>query len=243
MKTLGLIGGTSWVSTADYYRRLNEGVHAKLGGVNSAPLLLHSFNFAGVRALIDRADWTALGAQLADVARHLEDAGAEGLMLCANTLHVAADAVRQAVDVPVLHIAEATTRAITDRGLDCVGLLGTRATMELPFFSQTLAGQGITARIPETDDRAFVHRTIMEELGQNRFTDATRQRYLQLMDRLHGEGAQGMVLACTEIPLLVGPDDTDLPLFDTLALHAQAGVDFILDDPDENTGAGSPTDS
>lgn len=234
MKTLGLIGGTSWVSTADYYRRLNEGVHAQRGGVNSAPLLLHSFNFAEVRALIDRSDWNALGARLTAVAQHLADAGAEGLMLCANTLHVAADTVRAAVDLPLLHIAEVTARTIADRGMDCVGLLGTRTTMELPFFADTLAAHGIRVLIPEAAERAYMDHTIMEELGQNRFTDATRQRYLHVMDRLHGEGAQAMVLACTEIPLLVGPEHTDLPLFDTLTLHARAGVAFLLDDAHES---------
>lgn len=228
MKTLGLVGGTTWVSTADYYRRLNEGVHARLGGSSSAPLLLYSFDFAGVRALIDAGEWGALTARLVDAARRLIDAGAEGLMLCSNTTHLAADALRETFDVPLLHIAEVTARAIAGQGMDCVGLLGTRATMELPFYGEVLGAHGIAMRVPGAADRDYVHRTIMEELGQNRFTDATRQRYLRLMEALRGEGARGMVLACTEIPLLIRPGDTALPLFDTLALHAQAGVDFML---------------
>ncbi|NII10044.1 aspartate/glutamate racemase family protein [Oleiagrimonas sp. C23AA] len=229
MRTLGLIGGTTWVSTADYYRRLNEGVHAKLGGSNSAPLLMYSFNFAEVRACIDSGDWDSLTARLVDAGRRLVAAGAEGLMLCSNTTHVAADALREALDVPLLHIAEITAQSIARRGMNCVGLLGTRATMELPFFGEVLGAQGISVRTPDAYGREFVHRTIMEELGQNRFTDATRQRYLTLMDALRAEGTQGMALACTEIPLLIGPDDTSLPLFDTLALHARAGIDFMLD--------------
>ncbi|MCG9026621.1 aspartate/glutamate racemase family protein [Laribacter hongkongensis] len=228
MKTLGLIGGMSWESTATYYRLLNEHAKAALGGLHSARLVLVSVDFAEVEALQARGDWDAAGALLARACRQLEAAGADAVVLCTNTMHKVAPAMQAATDLPFLHIGDATAAAIRAAGLDCVGLLGTRFTMEQDFYRARLEARGIRVLVPEADDRATVHRIIYDELCLGDIRPTSRTAYLDIIGRLAAAGAQGVVLGCTEIPLLVSAGDTSLPLFDTTALHARFAADFAL---------------
>jgi aspartate racemase len=229
VKTLGLIGGISWLATAEYYRLINEGVAARLGGLNSAKCLIHSLNFADVYEINKTQDWDAALALFAGAAVNLERSGAEGLLLCANTAHVIADRLAQRIGIPLLHIADATARAIRDLGLDRVALLGTKYTMELPFFRDRLAWHGVTSVAPDDDERQYIHHTIHGELARNVIEAETRDRYLRIIDRMVKEdGVSGAILGCTEIPLLIRQSDTKVPVFDTTALHAAAAVDFAL---------------
>ena len=229
MKTLGLIGGIAWPSTVEYYRLINEGVTARLGGLNAARCIIHSLNFADVAAINKRQDWDAALALLGDAGCNLRKSGAEALVVCANTMHVIADRLEQHVGIPLLHIADATARAIRAQGIERVALLGTRYTMELPFLKDRLAWHGVTAVIPNADERDFIHDTIFTELNIGVIRPETRDRYLQIIDRMSKqEGARGAILGCTEIPLLVKQSDTTVPVFDTTALHAGAAVEFAL---------------
>jgi aspartate racemase len=228
MKTLGLIGGTTWHSTIEYYRAINAGVHARLGGLSSARLILYSVNFEDFRPPVDAAGWARVAADFASIARRLEGAGADCVMLCANTPHTVAGDVERAIGVPLLHIADCTGDAIHARGLRTVGLLGTRPTMELGFLKDRLAARGITSLVPDEAARAYIHGSILDELGQGIFTAAARARYLAIMGELAARGAEAFILGCTEIPLLIKKEDCELPLFDTGALHAAAGVAFAL---------------
>jgi aspartate racemase len=230
MKTLGLVGGTSWVSTLEYYRLLNEGVKNRLGGHEAARCMLYSFNFGDLmRAREGDPEQTKVQPMVVDAARKLASIGADALMLCANTLHWFADAVEAAVPVPVIHIANATGHGIRASGLDRVALLGTRPTMEREFYRGRLKAMGIEVLIPDEPGRDFVHGAIYGELVLGRFLPQTRGRFLQIIHGLRVRGAQGVVLGCTEIPLLLQQEHCELPLFDTLTIHAQAGVDFLVD--------------
>lgn len=229
MKTLGLIGGTTWLSTIEYYRLLNEGINERLGGMQYARCLLYSLNFGDIVKINETQDWDAALELFGDAAMRLKNAGAEGLVLCANTAHVIADRLEKRVGLPLIHIADATARAIRGAGLERVSLLGTRYTMELSFFRDRLAWHGITAVTPSATERDFIHGTIFGELAKNVIKPETRARYLEIMDRMaQQEGARGAILGCTEIPLLIKQSDTKLPVFDTTALHARAAVDFAL---------------
>lgn len=229
MKTLGLIGGTTWLSTADYYRLLNEGINERLGGMQYARCLLYSLNFADIVKINETQDWDAALELFGDAATRLKNAGAEGLVLCANTAHVIADRLEKRIGLPLVHIADATAQAIRSAGIERVSLLGTRYTMELSFFKDRLAWHGITAVTPDPGERDFIHRTIFGELAKNEIKAETRARYLEIMDRMaQQDGARGAILGCTEIPLLIKQSDTKLPVFDTTALHARAAVDFAL---------------
>ena len=228
MKTIGLVGGTSWISTVDYYRLLNELVHEKLGGSNYARCILYSFNFADIEDLTRRKDWAALLELMTTVCTNLTAGGAECIMLCANTPHVIADDLRTRIHVPLIHIAEATGAVIERQKLKKVGLLGTTFTMEMDFFKKKLAARGIETIIPPQSERAFVHSSIFEELGKGIFQESTKQRYLQIIGKLATEGAEGIVLGCTEIPMLIKQTDSPLPLFDTVKIHAEAGVRYAL---------------
>ncbi|MDR0184483.1 aspartate/glutamate racemase family protein [Lysobacter arvi] len=224
MRTLGLIGGMSWESTVPYYRTINQTVKEQLGGLHSARLLLYSVDFAQIEKLQHAGDWDAAGAVLADAARSLKAGGAELLVICTNTMHKVADAV-EAVGLPLLHIADPTGEAIRARGLARVGLLGTRFTMEQAFYRQRLIERhGLDVLVPEPDERDLVHRVIYEELCQGVIRDASRAQYRRVMEALVARGAQGIVLGCTEIGLLVGDADASVPLFDTTALHARAAA-------------------
>ena len=229
MKTLGLIGGMSWESTVPYYRLINEGVKARRGGLHSAKLVLYSVDFAEVEALQRAGQWDEAGQLLAQAARALQAAGAQGLLLCTNTMHKVADAITSAVDLPLIHIADATAQAVQMAGLRQVGLLGTRFTMEQDFYKARLQSAfGLEVLVPSLPDRDDVHRIIYEELCLGQVHDASRDVYRRVMDALVADGAQGIILGCTEIGLLVGAHDSTVPLFDTTALHAQAAVDWML---------------
>ena len=229
MKTIGLLGGMSWESTLPYYRHINEAVRERLGGLHSARLVLYSLDFHEIEALQRQGDWAAAGTLLADAARRLESAGADFLLLCTNTMHKVADAIEAASALPLLHIADPTAAAIQAAGLQRVGLLGTRFTMEQPFYRQRLEDRhGIQVLVPDEPDRAEVHRVIYEELCRGVVSEASRQAYRQVISHLVARGAQAVILGCTEIGLLVRADDAEVPLFDTCVLHAQAAAERAL---------------
>lgn len=227
MKTIGLIGGLSWESSAEYYRIVNETVKARLGGLHSAQCVLWSFDFAEIEALQHAGDWDAATARMIAAARATERAGADVLVICSNTMHRMADAVAASVTVPLLHIADPTGEAITAAGIGTVGLLGTRFTMEQDFYRGRLAARhGLAVLVPDDRDRQTVHDIIYRELVVGEVRDASRERYRAVMARLVERGARAIILGCTEIGLLVSQADSDVPLFDTTRLHAEAAVDF-----------------
>lgn len=228
MKTIGLIGGLSWESSAHYYRLINEGVKARLGGLHSARVLMLSLDFAPIAALQASGDWDVLDGQMAEAARSLTAGGAEMLLICANTMHLCAEAVEAATDVPLLHIADPAIAAIRAAGYARVGLLGTAFTMEKPFYTGRMAAAGIAAIIPGDADRATVHRIIYDELVQGVIRDESRAEYRRIIAALIADGAEAIVLGCTEIMLLVDARDSAVPLFDTLALHVEAAVEMAL---------------
>jgi aspartate racemase len=230
MKTIGLIGGMSWESTVSYYRLINQAVKTRLGGLHSASLILHSVDFAGIEHLQRAGDWDAAGAQLAQAARGLEAAGAGALLICANTMHIVAPAIASAVQIPLLNVVDATAAAVRQAGVGRVGLLGTRFTMEQPFYVERLQQQELEVVLPDADDRALVHRVIYEELCQGQLLASSRDHYRRVMAALVAQGAEGIILGCTEIALLVVASDATVPLFDTTELHAQAAVDWALAD-------------
>ncbi|MGV9270315.1 aspartate/glutamate racemase family protein [Kitasatospora sp. NPDC003701] len=230
MKTLGLIGGMSWESTAEYYRTLNQLTRARLGGLHSARLVLHSVDFADIERLQTQGRWTEAGEVLADAARSLEAAGAELLLICTNTMHRVADQVEAAVSVPLLHLADATAGAVRAAGLRRVGLLGTAFTMEQDFYRGRLEANGLTVLVPDTDGRALVHRVIYEELCLGVVREESRAAYRRVIEELVAAGAEGVILGCTEIELLVRDEDSAVPLFPTARLHAEAAVEAALAD-------------
>ena len=238
MKTLGLIGGMSWESTIPYYRIINETVRERRGGLHSARLILYSVDFHAIERLQQAGAWDEAGRMLADAARALEAAGAEGLALCTNTLHKVAPAIESAVTIPWLHIADPTAAAVKAAGLHAVGLLGTRFTMEQDFYRGRLTDRhGLTVIIPDPADRAIVHRVIDEELCQGDLRAESRAQYREILQRLVEAGAEGIILGCTEIALLVGPDDAPVPLFDTTALHARAAAAWALGEAEDPAAA------
>ncbi len=225
MKTIGLLGGMSWESTATYYRLLNEGVRAARGGLHSAQVLLHSVDFAPLEALQHAGNWDAIGERLAQDARRVQAGGADFLLLCTNTMHKVAPAIEAAIDIPLLHIADATAQALLQQGIRRVGLLGTAFTMEQDFYKGRLTQRhGIEVLVPEQDDRHLVHRVIYEELCLGRIESASRREYLRILEALARRGAQGVILGCTEIGLLVSQRDTPVQLFDTTVIHAAQAV-------------------
>ncbi|SDQ83261.1 aspartate racemase [Pseudoxanthomonas sp. CF385] len=229
MKTIGLIGGMSWESTVPYYRQVNEGIKARLGGLHSAKVVLYSVDFHEIEQLQRDGDWDTAGEVLADAARRVQAAGADLLVLCTNTMHKVAPQMEAAVSIPLLHIADATGAAITAAGHRTVGLLGTRFTMEQDFYRQRLQDRhGLQVLVPEADDRRLVHDVIYDELCRGVIRDPSREAYRRVMDDLVERGAQAIILGCTEIGLLVGPQDARVPLFDTTALHASAAVEAAL---------------
>ena len=234
MKTIGLLGGMSWESTVPYYRQINLAVKARLGGLHSARIVLYSVDFAEIERLQHAGDWDAAGAVLAAAAQALERAGADFIVLCTNTMHKVAPAIKAATNIPLLHIADPTAAAIRHAGLSRVGLLGTRFTMEQAFYRGRLEERhGIAVLVPAADDRERVHRVIYEELCLGRVEDASRATYRAVMRRLVERGAQGIVLGCTEISLLVAAQDANVPLFDTTAIHAAAAVELALGEGQE----------
>lgn len=228
MKILGLIGGMSWESTLPYYRIVNERVRQRLGGLHSAKLVLHSVDFAEIEALQHAGDWDAAGAHLAEAARGLRLAGAEAIVVCTNTMHLVAPAIVAAVDIPLLHIADATAQRIHAAGSTRVALLGTRFTMEQAFYRERIEAAGIEVLTPDAAQRERVHRVIYDELCQGRIVEASREDYRAIMADLVARGAQGVILGCTEIGLLVDEGDASVPLFDTARIHAEAAADWAL---------------
>ncbi|QDQ28988.1 aspartate/glutamate racemase family protein [Chitinimonas arctica] len=228
-RTIGLLGGMSWESTVPYYQQINQTVRARLGGLHSARILLHSVDFQEIASLQSQGDWDEAGRRLAAIARQLEQGGADLLVLCTNTMHKVADAITAAVQIPLLHIADPTASAIKAAGMSQIGLLGTRFTMEQDFYRARLALHGITALVPEAEDRDTVHDIIYQELCQGQIKPASRETYLRIIDKLAAQGAQGIILGCTEIGLLIGPQDIELPLFDTTRLHAVAAAEKALE--------------
>ncbi|MFH6781240.1 MULTISPECIES: aspartate/glutamate racemase family protein [Methylobacterium] len=230
-KVIGLIGGMSWESSAEYYRIINETVRARLGGLRSARCLMWSFDFGEIEALQHAGRWDEATAELVGAARRLERGGADFVVICTNTMHRMADQVQAAIGLPLLHIADPTAERIRAAGLSRVGLIGTAFTMEQDFYKGRLASRhGLDVLVPGADDRAVVHRAIYEELVRGRAEPSSREAYRAVMARLVARGAEAIILGCTEIMLLVGPEDSAVPLFDTTALHAAAAVDWALAD-------------
>ncbi len=229
MKVIGLIGGLSWESTAEYYRLINEELHRRLGGSHSARIVLYSVDFQEVHDLQHQDRWEEAASIMVDAAANVERAGADLLLICSNTMHRMADRVAAAVSIPLLHIAEATAGAIQAAGLKRVGLLGTRFTMEHDFYKGLLTDRyGLEVIIPDETDRAAVHDVIYHELVIGDVRPTSRTAYREIIQRLVSQGAEGIILGCTEIPLLVKPEDAAVPLFDTTALHARMAVDWAL---------------
>jgi len=228
MKTLGLVGGTGWVSSVDYYRLINQGINKALGGHEAARCILYSLNFADIVNCNKRNDTEGIYALVKDATVKVIQGGAEGIVLCANTLHKYADRLQKEIEVPIIHIAEATAREINDKHLSTVGLLGTQYTMEEDFYTSILEASNIRTIVPEIEDRKFIHATIFDELLKELFEEKSKRRLLDIMKKLQLQGAEGIVLGCTEIPLIIQDDDFDLPLFNTTLIHARAAVDFAL---------------
>ncbi|WP_460460340.1 aspartate/glutamate racemase family protein [Angustibacter peucedani] len=231
MRTIGMLGGMSWQSTVQYYRLANELVAQRLGGLHSAKVLLHSVDFAEVEQLQTAGRWEDAAVLLADAARGLEAAGADLVLICTNTMHRVADQVQAALDVPLLHLGDVVAEAVTSSGLRTIGLLGTAFTMEQPFYRDRLARHGLAVLVPDDDDRALVHRVIYDELCQGVVSESSREAFRRVIVRLVDAGAEGVVLGCTEIELLVGADDSPVPVFPTTQLHVEAAVDLALRAP------------
>lgn len=229
MKTLGIIGGMSWESTAEYYRLINEGVRTRLGGLHSAELLIKSVDFHPVEQLQVRGDWQTMGRDLAAMAAVLEGAGAEGIILATNTMHKVAPAIEEMIGVPFLHIADAAAGAIRRAGIERGGLLGTAFTMEEEFYRRRMTERfGIEVMIPPSEDRRLIHRVIYDELCLGECRSDSRDEFVRICEDLGNEGARGIVLGCTEIPLLIQQGHLNLPVFDTTAIHCAAAVDFMI---------------
>ena len=226
MKTIGLIGGSTWVSTTDYYRTINQLTQQLLGGSHSAAILMYSLKFHEFRTLVEEGQFEDVAQYLTDIAVNLEKAGADCLVICANTPHMYADAIRKNLQIPIIHIADATAKEIQKMGLKTVALLGTRPTMEQDFYKSKLAEYGIHTLVPNAADREFINHTIFNEFSKEIFSPAAKKRYLEIIDQLRQQGADGAILGCTEIPILIKQSDCDIPVFDTMYLHSREAVHF-----------------
>jgi aspartate racemase len=229
MKTIGMLGGMSWESSIEYYRIINETVKEKLGGLHSAVSLMYSVDFAEIETLQSEGRWDEATLAMIEAARHVEAGGADFLIICTNTMHKMADEVEAAIGIPLLHIADATAEAIKAQGLSKVGLLGTRFTMEEDFYAGRLIEKhSLEVLIPEAEDREVVHRIIYDELVLGEIKSESREQYKKIIEKLIAAGAQGIILGCTEIGLLVKEEDSRVPLFDTTYIHAVAAVEMAL---------------
>lgn len=228
MKTIGIIGGMSWESTAEYYRIINEAINRDLGRLHSGKILLYSVDFEEIEQLQHENKWQELSDLMIDAGQKLEKAGADLLLIATNTMHKLADKVQDEVSIPLLHIADATaTKVLTDRHF-CVGLLGTKYTMEQDFYKHKLQERGLTVLIPDEQERAFVHTIIYDELCKGKVLDASRKKYKKIIQNLANKGAQGIILGCTEIPLLIKQKDSPITVYDTTRIHAETAVEFAL---------------
>jgi aspartate racemase len=228
MKTIGMIGGTGWISTVEYYRIINEETNRRLGGLEFARCILYSLNYGDIDRLNRLGAIEKIYSLVTEAAHKLESAGADCIILCANTLHQFADALGKEIQVPIVHIADATAREILKAGLKKTGLIGTKQTMEMDFYRSKLEAAGIGVIVPETDDRNFIQETISGELLKGIFREESRERFRQIIRKLHTSGAEGIILGCTEIPLLIQQQDAEIPLFNTLNIHALAAVEAAL---------------
>ncbi|MDK9763137.1 aspartate/glutamate racemase family protein [Vibrio sp. D420a] len=229
MKTIGLLGGMSWESTASYYKALNEGVKSRLGGLNSAKVVLLSVNFDEIEKLQHQGKWDETAVLLSDAAESVEKAGADILMICTNTMHKVVPEIESRISIPVLHIADATANVLQADGIEKVGLLGTRFTMEQDFYKGRLTDKfGMDVVVPSSEDQETVHTIIYDELCKGVIKEGSKQQYLAIIDKLYAEGAQAVILGCTEIALLVSQRDTQVPLYDTTEIHAKQGVEYAL---------------
>lgn len=228
MKTIGLIGGMSWESTQTYYRLINQKMRDELGGLHSAKLVLYSVDFAEIETLQQKGDWDTAAEILSSAARAVESAGADFMVLCTNTMHKVATQIEQAVSIPLLHIADATASALKENRINSVGLLGTRFTMEQAFYRDRLEEHGIRVMVPDEPQRAHIHQVIFDELCRGEIRPDSKVAYLKVVDSLADRGAQGVILGCTEIGLLIQASDTDVRLFDTTEIHAERAVQLAL---------------
>lgn len=228
MKTIGLIGGLSWESTTDYYRYINTLVKEKMGGLHSAKCLLYSFDFEEIVALQKAGHWEKATELMINAAKTLEAGGADVVLICTNTMHKMAKEVQASLSIPLLHIAEVTGNKAKEAGLKKVGLLGTMFTMEHAFYKETLLDQGIETIVPEKEERESVHHIIFDELCKGIILPESKKTYIRIIEKLIDQGAEGVILGCTEIPLLIKQEDSSIPLFDTTFLHAKAAVSFAL---------------
>ncbi len=227
-KTLGIIGGMSWESTQSYYRLINEGIKEKLGGLHSADILLHSVDLAPIATLQAQGRWEELGDIMLNSGKRLKAGGVDGILIATNTMHKVAEQVQAATSLPLIHIADATANVIKQQNLTKIALLGTQFTMTEDFYKQRLIDAGLQVLIPDTDARAEVHRIIYDELCQGQLLDSSRQYYQQVIESLAKQGAEGVILGCTEIGLLIKQVDSPIPVFDTTVIHAAAAVQFLL---------------
>lgn len=230
MKTIGIIGGLSWLSTIEYYRMLNEQVNERLGDVNSAKIILYSVNFAEIKALTQQDRWEEIATIISGIAQRLQQAGADCILIGANTMHNIAEEIQRIIAIPVIHIAEATAAEIGKQKLKKVALLGTKYTMQLDFYKDKLSVQGITTLIPGAEDMEFINEAIYTEMGKGIFLPSTKEKFLKIIEGLITRGAEGIILGCTEIPLLIKQEDCTVPVFDTTRIHATAAVEFALKD-------------
>ncbi len=228
MKTIGLIGGTGWVSTIEYYRLINQGINKKLGGLSAAQCFIYSFNYEEIDKLAKQDNIEGVYPMVLDAAKTLQTASADFIVLCANTLHQYVDKLEKVIDLPIVHIADATAKVIKQKGLTKVGLLGTRFTMEMDFYTKRLKETGIETLTQEKPQRDFIHYSIINEMLHDNFKKETRDKFLLIIDDLEARGAEGIILGCTEIPLLIKQEDVKLPLFNTLEIHAAAIVDYAV---------------
>lgn len=228
MRTMGLLGGMSWESSAEYYRLANEFVRERLGGLHSARCVMLSVDFAEIERLQMAGDWDEAGRVLAGEAQRLQAAGADFVLLCTNTMHKVAEQIEAAIDIPMINLADTTAAAVLRAGQTTIGLLGTAFTMEQSFYRDRLAGHGLTVLVPDADDRATVHRIIYDELCLGVIKDESRAAYQAVIDRLVAAGATGIILGCTEIELLISAPDSPVPVFPTTRIHVEAGVDAAL---------------
>lgn len=228
MKKLGLIGGISWHTTVDYYKYINAAVASRLGGLNCAPCVIHSFNMEDLKAPMNAKDYDAVLQLFTEACLNMKESGVEGLVICANTMHMFAFRLEERTGLPVIHMVVATAHAIKRQGLKTVALLGTRPTMDLAFYKDMLANHGLNPMVPNEDDKDYIHDSIFEELSRGIFTEATKARYQSIIADLVSKGAEGVILGCTDIPPLIGQDDVTVPVFDTTRLHAEAAAVFCL---------------
>jgi aspartate racemase len=229
MKRIGLVGGISWVSTIDYYRHINEEVNRRLGDINYADCIIYSLNFGDFQKTYTSRNWEQAYRYLLDASENLEKAGAELILLCANTAHAVADRLKENIRLPIVHIAQETAMAIKKSGLKKVGLIGTKFTMEMSFYRDKLSEAGIDTIIPENEEwRNYIQHTLKVELGKGIFRKETKERYLEIVNDLIGQGAEGIVLGCTEIPMMIEQADLSVPVFDTTRIHALAAVDLAM---------------